>query len=92
MVTSDGQYLRNLDTVDSGRLQTFPPDYPWAGKDIAQQIGNAIPPRLALHVLSWALFDRAPNEQAVDDAVASSWLKTRGGLRRKLLATDDATP
>lgn len=40
---------------EAGSLQTFPPNYPWSGKDVGQQIGNAIPPRLAVHVLASAL-------------------------------------
>ncbi|MET9732953.1 DNA cytosine methyltransferase [Streptomyces sp. NPDC006458] len=40
---------------EAGLLQTFPAAYPWQGSDIAQQIGNAIPPRLAVHVLCTAL-------------------------------------
>lgn len=36
---------------EAGRLQTFPGDYPWRGGDIGQQIGNAVPPRLAMHIL-----------------------------------------
>ncbi|TYQ10323.1 UNVERIFIED_ORG: DNA (cytosine-5)-methyltransferase 1 [Gordonia westfalica J30] len=40
---------------EAGQLQTFPRDYPWSGSDIGQQIGNAIPPRLAVHVLAAAL-------------------------------------
>ncbi|WP_063772470.1 DNA cytosine methyltransferase [Streptomyces sp. NRRL S-495] len=39
----------------SGVLQTFPANYPWRGNDQAQQIGNAIPPRLGVHVLAAAL-------------------------------------
>jgi site-specific DNA-cytosine methylase len=37
--------------AEAGQLQTFPADYPWSGADIAQQIGNAVPPRLAAAVL-----------------------------------------
>ena len=44
-----------LKVSEAGRLQTFPADYPWSGKDVSQQIGNAIPPRLAAHVLAAAL-------------------------------------
>lgn len=56
----------------AGRLQTFPKDYPWSGKDIAQQIGNAIPPRLAVHVLAAALGWKV-DERRLDDAVRASW-------------------
>ncbi|MBO3746188.1 DNA cytosine methyltransferase [Streptosporangiaceae bacterium NEAU-GS5] len=41
--------------AEAGLLQTFPSTYKWTGKDIAQQIGNAVPPRLAAHVLAAAL-------------------------------------
>nr|WP_231857432.1 DNA cytosine methyltransferase [Tsukamurella tyrosinosolvens] len=44
-----------LSSAQSGVLQTFPLDYPWSGRNVAQQIGNAIPPLLALHVLVSAL-------------------------------------
>ncbi|MEU0305381.1 DNA cytosine methyltransferase [Streptomyces cyaneofuscatus] len=39
---------------EAGRLQTFPADYPWAGNKGQQfsQIGNAVPPRLAGHLLA----------------------------------------
>lgn len=47
--------VRRFTTQESGRLQTFPTDYPWRGRDIAQQIGNAIPPRLGVHILASTL-------------------------------------
>lgn len=47
--------LERLRVSEAGMLQTFPADYPWSGKDVSQQIGNAIPPRLAAHVLAAAL-------------------------------------
>lgn len=52
-----------------GKLQTFPADYPWSGKHIPQQVGNAIPPRLATHILAAALglkFDVADLDRAVE--------------------------
>lgn len=60
---------------EAGRLQTFPLDYPWAGKDIGQQIGNAIPPRLAVHVLAAALGLHV-DEEALDTAVDGEWKRT----------------
>lgn len=46
---------------EAGVLQGFPSDFPWTGPGINQQIGNAIPPRLAAHVLAAACgIDPAP--------------------------------
>jgi len=57
---------RRFFSSESGRLQTFPADYPWRGRAVAQQIGNAIPPRLGLHVLSAALgLDAATRDVAL---------------------------
>ncbi|MEU1419530.1 DNA cytosine methyltransferase [Kitasatospora sp. NPDC005751] len=40
--------------AEAGALQSFPTDHPWTGRDIGQQIGNAVPPRLAHHLLTAA--------------------------------------
>lgn len=61
---------------EAGRLQTFPLDYPWSGKDIGQQIGNAIPPRLAVHVLAQALQMQVDLDE-LDRTVDSPWLDGR---------------
>lgn len=65
IVTDDDreQELRRFDFSEAGQLQTFPARYPWSGKDIAQQIGNAVPPRLAVHILSAALGLAPPEEE-----------------------------
>lgn len=54
IVSATGEDLPRFTPSEAGRLQTFPRDYPWSGKDKGQQIGNAVPPRLAMHVLAAA--------------------------------------
>ncbi|MCX4666987.1 DNA cytosine methyltransferase [Streptomyces sp. NBC_01381] len=56
--------LPRLSTGEAGQLQTFPKRFPWSGGDISQQIGNAVPPRLGIHVLSAALGLATPGEDA----------------------------
>ncbi|MBD1320574.1 DNA cytosine methyltransferase [Gordonia hankookensis] len=63
---------------EAGRLQTFPRDYPWAGADIAQQIGNAIPPRLSVHVLAAAL-NLLIDLEELDRSVCAPWESSREG-------------
>ncbi|MEU1149438.1 DNA cytosine methyltransferase [Streptomyces sp. NPDC005863] len=43
-----------ITAVEAGILQTFPADYPWQGNkgQIFSQVGNAVPPRLAAHLLA----------------------------------------
>jgi len=79
VVTHDQIELPRFSHSEAGRLQTFPADYPWSGRAIAQQVGNAIPPRLAAHVLAAALgIDLEPG--FLDTAVASKWSETRNGV------------
>ncbi|NEB74374.1 DNA cytosine methyltransferase [Streptomyces sp. SID14478] len=62
IVGPDGRDQPRLTESEAGQLQTFPaaPDWIWAGAAVAQQIGNAVPPRLGMHVLAAALdLDRA---------------------------------
>lgn len=79
VITSNNQELERFSPEESGRLQTFPGDYPWSGRDIAQQIGNAIPPRLAAHVLA-SVLDVDLNESFFETARLASWYKSREGL------------
>ncbi|MFE7396946.1 DNA cytosine methyltransferase [Streptomyces sp. NPDC057557] len=50
---------------EAGMLQSFPEKYPWSGKDVPQQIGNAVPPRLGLHILSAALGLGRPSDESI---------------------------
>ncbi|MFE4646284.1 DNA cytosine methyltransferase [Streptomyces sp. NPDC056730] len=56
---------------ESGVLQTFPHNFPWSGNDQAQQVGNAVPPRLGMHVLSRALRGEAPSDDEL--ATSTTW-------------------
>ncbi|KRA89676.1 MULTISPECIES: DNA cytosine methyltransferase [unclassified Streptomyces] len=61
---------------EAGLLQTFPAAYPWQGTDIAQQIGNAIPPRLAVHILCTALeLDESRKQRAIE--ALKAWVPPR---------------
>lgn len=62
--------------TEAGLLQTFPIDYPWAGRNVAQQIGNAIPPRLAAHVLAAALGGELV-DAFLNKAALGKWSETK---------------
>lgn len=62
IIAPDGTEMPRFTFSEAGRLQTFPRDYPWRGKDVGQQIGNAVPPRLAMHVLCTAFGWDPPTE------------------------------
>ncbi|MFE7295093.1 DNA cytosine methyltransferase [Streptomyces sp. NPDC057579] len=67
VVSANGAELDRFTSSEAGCLQTFPVDYPWSGRDVAQQIGNAVPPRLAMHVLSAAFGWAPPSEVALQN-------------------------
>ncbi|WP_062215691.1 DNA cytosine methyltransferase [Streptomyces sp. NBRC 109706] len=55
VLSADGtRELPRLSHSEAGLLQGFPADYPWSGRDVAQQIGNAIPPPLARALITAA--------------------------------------
>jgi DNA (cytosine-5)-methyltransferase 1 len=56
--------LERFTPAEAGTLQTFPVAYPWGGNDVSQQIGNAVPPRLALHVLRHVLEPELSEDEA----------------------------
>jgi DNA (cytosine-5)-methyltransferase 1 len=63
VVSAAGEDRPRFSPSEAGRLQTFPHDYPWSGKDVGQQIGNAVPPRLAMHVLTAAFGWASPTDE-----------------------------
>ncbi|WP_406515757.1 DNA cytosine methyltransferase [Streptomyces sp. NBC_00873] len=65
-VVRNGLDLPRFTPSEAGLLQSFPAAYPWTGRDVAQQIGNAVPPRLAMHVLSAALGLGVPTDAELD--------------------------
>lgn len=65
---------------EAGRLQTFPLSYPWAESGWAQQVGNAMPPRLAVHALS-AAFGIVPAVDELDSKVRESWKRSRASTK-----------
>lgn len=81
---------RRFGSAEAGRLQTFPSDYPWRSLDVAQQIGNAIPPRLGAHVLGWLLgiADRIDDQFFVDRSVG--WVGPDGLTAERVRAAIDA--
>lgn len=64
-----GQVDGRISPEQAGVLQTFPRDYPWSGRNTSQQVGNAIPPVLGVHVLS-AVFGWSDTVRAAALAMA----------------------
>ncbi len=76
---TDNNDLGRLSLPEAGRLQTFPLDYPWSDRDTAQQIGNAIPPRLGAHVLASALGVDLVTD-VLDKVMTMSWNSSKHGV------------
>ncbi|WP_103516615.1 DNA cytosine methyltransferase [Streptomyces sp. SM10] len=70
-----GEELERLTPEEAGLLQSFPRRYPWRSTDVAQQIGNAIPPLLSLHVLRCALRLGPPEKELMKKL--ASWKPPR---------------
>ncbi|MFI6941766.1 DNA cytosine methyltransferase [Streptomyces sp. NPDC050418] len=62
VVLVNGEDHRRFTIPEAGVFQTFPGNYPWAGNDQSQQVGNAVPPVFAMHVLSSALGIPLPDD------------------------------
>lgn len=73
IVMADGGGTQRFGPKEAGRLQTFPDGYPWAGCDVSQQIGNAIPPRLGAHVLCSLLGIEPRPDEAFFAERQSAW-------------------
>ncbi|WP_235831537.1 DNA cytosine methyltransferase [Gordonia zhaorongruii] len=90
---------RRFGPAEAGRLQTFPTDYPWSGRDVPQQIGNAIPPRLGAHVLAWLLGIDVRLDEEFFAARNSGWTgptaataeRVRGAIENQALRWDSLT-
>lgn len=51
VIDSLGRELPRFTHAEAGQLQGFPADWPWSGKDVAQQVGNACPVPLGAALL-----------------------------------------
>jgi DNA (cytosine-5)-methyltransferase 1 len=84
-LTAEGECERRLTVAEVAKLQTFPNDYPWQGSrsKVCQQIGNAIPPLLARHVLAAVIGDQSRARTVPHDAPRPHTLRLRRqtGLR-----------
>lgn len=94
MERDDGREDR-FGPADAGVLQTFPKDYPWDGRDIAQQIGNAIPPRLGTHILNHLLGRGTTVDEEFFQERVARWVppdEQSGRRIRGCIARQDVVP
>ncbi|WLQ33974.1 DNA cytosine methyltransferase [Streptomyces castrisilvae] len=82
-----GEELERLSLEEGGLLQSFPARYPWRSTDVAQQIGNAIPPLLSLHILSSALRLPPPDEELINKL--ASWEPKRFDTQADEVVAED---
>ncbi|MFI7618285.1 DNA cytosine methyltransferase [Nonomuraea terrae] len=75
VVSLDGIELERFSLAEAGRLQTFPVNYPWSGRDVGQQIGNAVPPRLSMHILCAAFGWNPPDDDMLQSLETWSFEK-----------------
>lgn len=68
LVDTDGRELPRLTAGEAGQLQGFPADWPWSGRDIGQQIGNACPVPLADALYRAAIGRREPETASIEAA------------------------
>lgn len=73
IVNARGEFLSRFTEKEAGILQTFPANYPWASAGWAQQVGNAVPPRLGAHLLAGAL-GHSLDPAALDVEASRSWV------------------
>lgn len=83
-----GEELERLSFEEAGLLQSFPRKYPWRSTDVAQQIGNAIPPLLSLHILSSALRLGPPDADLINKLAA--WEPERRDVPAGEVLAEDA--
>lgn len=84
VITRTGDDTRRFGPREAGRLQTFPDGYPWCGRDVSQQIGNAIPPRLGTHLLNDLLGIGADLSASFFAQRVGAWIGPEAAVHQRL--------